>query len=1034
MFAGTVKHRNRPEIARHKFDGPAGGRAFRLLQSTAGSRTEAPDVDHKQMPLRRRRSLKRILPIIVVLIVAGCELQTSTLQALVFSSYATTVSFDIAPGQSPQIAFPTSGPFDRRRGYTEIPRFVDRLSSAGYEITEQVRASSQLLSLLNWGINPPYDEGEAKGLQILAQDGSLLYQSRLGDHQFRSIDEIPVILLKSLLFIENRELELDASSTVNPVIEWDRFGWAGLAFTGRSVGLSLPVEGGSTLAVQLEKYRHSPNGRTTSAADKVRQILGASLRVYRSGSDTQEERRKIVLEYLNTMPLAAQVGYGEVHGIGEGLHAWFGWDLQTARDLLSSDSIDDQAAAVKRLLALLCAVRAPSVYLVANRDALEDRIANYTDLLEQAGILNSAVAQRVSTSKLVFLERAPSRRPPPYLERKHIDSTRAYLQQLLGTGGLYELDRLHLNVQTPIDAKLQNEIRKLLANLRDWNFVTRHGLRSDRLLGSGDPRDVVYSVTLFERSPYGNLLRAQADSLDKPFDLNTGMKMELGSTAKLRTLAHYLELVAELYSELIGVSPEQLSLRSAMVKDPISTWGVQTLQQHIGISLESFLELALERKYSTGTGEVFFTGGGAHTFSNFDDADGGQSLTLRDAFRRSNNLVFIRLMRDLVRFHQARLPYDVWAVLNDLENPVRMQLLQEAADAESRLILARTFRRFRALTEEEVVRTLLGPRSRSIRHLSILFFAWNPGGHADDLRRWLEPWTGEISVEEASRLLGSYDPARLNLLDYAYLLDKHPLEIWCAGEMLRDKETTWHRVLTDSGDARRAVSRWLFKAKNRRAQDLRLRIRVEQDAFDRMTPYWQNLGFPFEKLIPSLATAIGSSSDRPIALAELVGIILNEGARLPMTRVTGLRVAAGTPYETALEPIAPRRGEVMHPAVARTLRQVLASVVESGTAQRLAGAFVRPDGTPIVAGGKTGSGDNRHAKVSNRTATFVFYVGDRYFGVITAHVDGPAANRHHFTSALPVTILKMLAPSLNPRLEQLSTPQIDSIARVATRR
>jgi hypothetical protein len=35
-----------------------------------------------------------------------------------------------------------------------------------------------------------------------------------------------------------------------------------------------------------------------------------------------------------------------------------------------------------------------------------------------------------------------------------------------------------------------------------------------------------------------------------PFDVNEGMKLELGSTAKLRTLAHYLDVMAQLYDEL----------------------------------------------------------------------------------------------------------------------------------------------------------------------------------------------------------------------------------------------------------------------------------------------------------------------------------------------------------------------------------------------------------------------------------------------------------------------------------------------------
>src|SRR5262249_38754713 len=158
----------------------------------------------------------------------------------------------------------------------------------------------------------------------------------------------------------------------------------------------------------------------------------------------------------------------------------------------------------------------------------------------------------------------------------------------------------------------------------------------------------------------------------------------------------------------------------------------------------------------------------------------------------------------------------------------------------------------------------------------------------------------------------------LNLSDYAYLLGRHPLDIWCAGQLVRDGNTTWDELMQQSTGAREVASRWLFQTRNRRAQDLRLRIRFEQDAFARMTPYWQRVGFPFDHLVPSLATAIGSSADRPIALAELMGIILNDGTRLPMVRVRRFHFAVDTPYETAFVHDQQSGERVMEPAVART--------------------------------------------------------------------------------------------------------------------
>ena len=61
----------------------------------------------------------------------------------------------------------------------------------------------------------------------------------------------------------------------------------------------------------------------------------------------------------------------------------------------------------------------------------------------------------------------------------------------------------------------------------------------------------------------------------------------------------------------------------------------------------------------------------------------------------------------------------------------------------------------------------------------------------------------------------------------------------------------------------------------------------------------------------------------------------------------------------------------------------------------------------------------RWSRPVSRTGTFAFYVGDRYFGVITAYVAGDKAANYVFTSALPVTALKLLAPALVASLGDL---------------
>ena len=57
---------------------------------------------------------------------------------------------------------------------------------------------------------------------------------------------------------------------------------------------------------------------------------------------------------------------------------------------------------------------------------------------------------------------------------------------------------------------------------------------------------------------------------------------------------------------------------------------------------------------------------------------------------------------------------------------------------------------------------------------------------------------------------------------------------------------------------------------------------------------WQRLGYPFGALSPSYATALGSSGDRPAALAELMGILVNDGMRQPTLRIDALDLALRT--------------------------------------------------------------------------------------------------------------------------------------------
>ena len=154
-----------------------------------------------------------------------------------------------------------------------------------------------------------------------------------------------------------------------------------------------------------------------------------------------------------------------------------------------------------------------------------------------------------------------------------------------------------------------------------------------------------------------------------------------------------------------------------------------------------------------------------------------------------------------------------------------------------------------------------------------------------------------------------------------------------------------------------------------------------------------------------------------------MGIIVNEGVRRPIVRVQSLHFAEKTPFETRFERRAQGGDQVLPKEVAAVARRALLDVVQNGTAKRLRDSLTDMNGGSIAIGGKTGTGDHRFdtygahgqlisSRVVNRSATFMFILGDRYFGTLVAYVPGEEAAKYHFTSALATQILKNLMPTL----------------------
>jgi len=322
--------------------------------------------------------------------------------------------------------------------------------------------------------------------------------------------------------------------------------------------------------------------------------------------------------------------------------------------------------------------------------------------------------------------------------------------------------------------------------------------------------------------------------------------------------------------------------------------------------------------------------------------------------------------------------------------------------------------------------------------LATVFRSISPEAELADLAAFMRSQLpgSKLSDADMAVLYEKYSQSSFGLHDRGYIARVHPLELWTVEYLRQHPYAGWSELVQESADERQEVYSWLFRTRRKHQQDIRIRTLLEAEAFQLIYEQWKHLGYPFDSLVPSYATAIGSSADRPSSLAELVGIILNNGIRYPTVRIQGLHFAGKTPYETVLCRERQEGEQVLTSEIAAMLRDVLTDVVEEGTAQRLRRAFGRRDGSFIVVGGKTGTGDNRRDKYGsggrllksiaiNRTATFVFFIGDRFFGTITAYVDGPESDRYNFTSSLPTQVLKILSPKLIPLMDGTAMHQQD---------
>ena len=1026
--------------------------------------TSSPDAVKPTKPkwsLRKKFALCAAPVVVAAGIAAGVaynEHETSSMQAAFFGGLAATSEFHLTDDvNQPDIAPPT-GPYDQRLGYTAFNDIEQNLRAKNYVLVR--KATGQNATWHGPDFIPPvplfpiYDEKNQAGLTIEDAYQQVIHQAAYPRAVYSNFEAIPELVVKSLLYVENREqLEADIAPSRNYAIEWDRKFYAVTQQVFEKLGMGGDGSGGSTLAEQLEKLRHSPGGHTNGMMDKATQVFTASARAYSKAPDnTLQTRREAVNNYINAVPLSGYPGYGEVIGMLDGLAVWFNTDIQNFNTVMAKDeaSLTEDEWALKaqyyrQTLALIMAVQRPTGFLRQDRSALDKRIDIYLPLFAKEGLISEALKQRALAQRLNW---APKIAPHllPHDPEKAVNLVRVNLMQAMGLPSMHDFDRMDISAKTTIDYRATEIVNQALKDLGNPDSEKGQAVLGEKMAKPETAANIQYSFTLYERVDGANHLRIQTDNFGGEFNLNEDSMLELGSTAKLRTLVTYLEYNLAAYRNIIARAPEDYPKLDGRrgEEDGITAFVLDYIAAHAedgSDSEQGLLDAAMNRVYSAKNYERFYTGGGVHRFHNYMPRDNSRSVTVREAFEDSVNLPFIRMMEDIVHYTIYNQMQIDPAVYDDAEHPLRAKYLDRYVLHDAIQHFNRIYNRYKGKSADEIRAQIFGKLREDLppAHIAALDRYINPSRDLDGFTALLKDKTGAehqdlLDDEDAFESLHRrYAGEELNLNDRAYITDIHPIELWLAQTMLKNPDADYKDLRRGVVNLAPEIYQWLEKSNNEARKNLYIFTMLEQDAFDVIHKNWAEKGFPFPRLIPSFATSIGVSGDTPAALSTLMGVILNDGKRLPNTDFTEVHLGQNTPYEHNFVYHPAPAPQVLDANIAAVVKENLQNIVENGTARRAKNAVTLSNGETWALGGKTGTGDNRieyldrygnveTSKVRNRTATFVFNFGERYFGTMVAYAGEENAEGEEFTSSLPVQAFKEIMKDLTPLLEAQQTP------------
>ncbi len=340
-----------------------------------------------------------------------------------------------------------------------------------------------------------FRSGYLAGMRSLDQGGSLpllrldpvqigsFYPGRKEDRILVKLDQVPPLLIKTLLTVEDREFYHHHGISPKAIV---RALWADMR-AGRI------VQGGSTLTQQLVK-----NFYLSSERRLIRKINEALMALILEARYSKDE---ILEAYLNEIYLGQNKARA-IHGFGLASEFYFSRHLS---------ELEPQHIAL-----LVGMVKGPNYYNPRRHPERALKRRNLVlDLLQQQGVIDARTLRRAKRQPLgvtPYFHR-PSALYPAFLDLVKRQLTLEYKEEDLTSEGLKIFTTLDIMIQETLEKSIQKVIPSLekgyrIDKLETANVIIRRGNGEIVALNGGrDPRQAGFNRALDSVRPVGSLIK-----------------------------------------------------------------------------------------------------------------------------------------------------------------------------------------------------------------------------------------------------------------------------------------------------------------------------------------------------------------------------------------------------------------------------------------------------------------------------------------------------------------------------------------------